>query len=122
MKNLRVFLLSLLCICALLAVAQNAGTDLKYGKYTCTASKYSNGFYEYIARGSFVLSKNGTYTYFGLQKPSQGKFTVDKKGNILFTGGYLDKGKAEKIDRPDKFFLVFPTIPDNRWTCSWAGK
>lgn len=122
MKNLRVLVLSLFCICAFGAVAQNTGMALKYGKYTCTASKYSNGFYEYIPRGSFVLNKNGTYTYLGLEKPSQGKFTVDKKGNILFTGGYLDKGKAEKIDRPDKYFLVFPTIPDNRWTCTWVGK
>lgn len=91
---------------------------LKYGKYNCTASKYVNGSYEYIARGSFTIQKNGNYTYNGFEKPSQGKFTVDNDGNLLFTGGYFDKGKAEKIDRPNKFFVVFPTIPDNRWTCS----
>ena len=91
---------------------------LKYGKYNCTASKYVNGSYEYIARGSFTIQKNGTYTYNGFEKPSTGKFEVDKDGNLLFTGGYFDKGKAEKIDRPNKFFVVFPTIPDNRWTCS----
>ncbi|MBH8557858.1 hypothetical protein [Hymenobacter negativus] len=97
-------------------------SELKYGKYGCTASKYRGGFYEYTPRGSFTINKNGTYTYQGFEKPSAGKFSVDKTGNLLFSGGYLDKGKAEKIDRPNKFFLVFPTNPDNRWTCSCTDK
>lgn len=92
--------------------------DLVYGKYGCTASKYRNGSYEYIPRGSFTISKNGKYTYFGFEKPSKGTFSVDDKGNLLFKGGYLDGGKAEKIDRPKKIFLVFPANPDNRWTCT----
>ena len=91
---------------------------LIYGKYTCTASKYRNGSYEFIPRGSFSISKNGKYTYFGFEKPSSGTFTVDAKGNLLFKGGYLDGGKAEMIDRPNKFFLVIPANPDNRWTCT----
>ena len=95
-----------------------AAGSLKYGKYGCTASKYSNGSYEFIPRGSFTISKNGKYTYYGLEKPSSGTFTIDNQGNLLFKGGYLNGGKAEKIDRPNKFFLVFPTIPDNRWTCT----
>jgi hypothetical protein len=102
--------------------AQKNIDALKYGKYNCTASKYVNGSYEFIPRGSFTINKNGTYTYQGFAKPSAGKFSVDKNGNLLFSGGYLDKGKAEKIDRPNKFFLVFPTNPDNRWTCSWVEK
>jgi hypothetical protein len=97
--------------------AQEKSTALKYGKYGCTASKYRNGSYEYTPRGSFVITKDGTYTYSGFQKPSTGKFIVDKSGNLLFKGGYLNGGKAEKIDRPNKFFLVFPANPDNRWTC-----
>ncbi|MBD2722005.1 MULTISPECIES: hypothetical protein [Hymenobacter] len=95
---------------------------LKYGKYGCTASKYRGGMVEYTPRGSFTISPDGTYFYSGFEKPSKGKFSVDKDGNLLFAGGYFDKGKAEKIDRPDKFFLVFPTIPDNRWTCAYVGK
>jgi hypothetical protein len=102
--------------------AQQAITSLKYGKYACTASKYQNGFYEYIPRGSFVLSKDGKYTYSGFKTPSSGKFSVDKNGNLLFKGGYLDAGKAEKIDRPNKFFLVFLANPDNRWTCICTEK
>ena len=90
---------------------------LVYGKYGCTASKYRNGSVEYTPRGSFTISKNGQYTYYGFEKPSTGTFTVDKAGNLLFKGGYFNGGKAEKIDRVNKFFLVFPTIPDNRWTC-----
>jgi hypothetical protein len=94
-----------------------AASNLVYGKYGCTASKYNNGSIEYIPRGYFTLSKNGEYTYDGFEKPSSGTFTVDKDGNLYFKGGYFDGGKAEKIDRPNKFFLIFPTIPDNRWTC-----
>ena len=90
---------------------------LVFGKYGCTASKYRNGSYEFIPRGSFTISQNGKYTYHGFEKPSMGTFTVDKDGNLLFKGGYFDGGKAEKIDRPNKFFLVFPANPDNRWTC-----
>ncbi|GAB3868983.1 hypothetical protein GCM10028824_15200 [Hymenobacter segetis] len=115
--------------CALLALtsvellAQAAPkAKLKYGKYSCTASKYRGVVTEYIPRGSFTISTDGTYFYSGFEKPSKGKFIVDKDGNLLFTGGYFDKGKAEKIDRPDKYFLVFPTNPDNRWTCTYAEK
>lgn len=97
------------------SVAQNS---MAYGKYSCTASKYVNGSYEFIPRGSFTINKNGKYVYYGFEKPSSGTFIVDKQGNLLFKGGYFDGGKAEKTDRPNKFFLVFPTIPDNRWTCS----
>jgi hypothetical protein len=99
--------------------AQTPPTELKYGKYSCSASKFNGSYIEYTPKGSFILTKNGSYSYLGFEKPSQGKFTVDKKGDIIFSGGYLDKGKAEKIDRPNKYFLVFPNIPENRWTCTY---
>jgi hypothetical protein len=94
----------------------------RYGKYGCTASKYHNGLSEYQGRGYLTLMKDGSYTYSGFSKPSAGKFTIDKTGNLSFTGGYLDKGRGEKIDRPNKYFLTFPTNPDNRWTCSCIEK
>lgn len=112
----------LFCVSPLTMLAQKIPPALKYGKYGCTASKYRNGAYEYIPRGSFTIDKNGTYTYLGFEKPSSGKYSIDKRGNLLFAGGYLDKGKAEKIDRPHKFFLVFPSNPDNRWTCTCVEK
>lgn len=102
--------------------AQNTAAAVKYGKYGCTASKYTGGSYEYTPKGSFTLKKDGTYTYEGFQKPSKGIFTVDAKGNLVFKGGYFDGGKADKTDRPNKFFLVFPSNPDNRWTCSCIDK
>src|SRR5438105_518018 len=70
-------------------------TPLVYGKYGCTASSYSGGFVQYSPKGSFVIEKNGRYTYNGFKKPSTGTFTVDKQGNLLFKGGYFDGGKAE---------------------------
>ena len=94
-----------------------ADGKLVYGKYGCTASKYRNGSYEYIPKGSFVVSAGGKYTYNGFEEPSKGTYTVAESGAINFKGGYLDGGEAMPIDRPNKFFLVFPTIPDNRWTC-----
>ena len=110
----------------LFTFAQNKNSKtswpLVFGKYGCTASKYHNGSVEYSPRGSFTISKNGQYTYNGFDKPSSGTFTVDKDGNLLFKGGYFNGGKAEKIDRLNKFFLVFPTIPDNRWTCGLVDK
>ncbi|MEO6682699.1 MAG: hypothetical protein ABIN48_07710 [Ginsengibacter sp.] len=101
-------------------IAQQPKSSVKIGKYNCTASKYNNGSYEFIPRGSVRLDKNGNYTYLSLQKPSTGKYSVDKNGSILFKDGYLDKGKAEKTDRPDKYLLVFPSNPDNRWTFTWV--
>jgi hypothetical protein len=100
--------------------AQKKAEPLKYGKYGCTASKYNGGSVQYLPRGSFVITKAGTYTYSGFEKPSSGKYTVDAKGNLLFKGGYFDGGKAEKIDRPHKFFLVVPANPDNRWTAGYV--
>ncbi len=66
--------------------AQNTAAAVKYGKYGCTASKYTGGSYEYTPKGSFTLKKDGTYTYEGFQKPSKGIFTVDAKGRITATG------------------------------------
>ncbi|MGZ5253204.1 MAG: hypothetical protein ACXWV4_02415 [Flavitalea sp.] len=116
-----IFLISILLLSSTVH-AQKKPIPLKYGKYWCTASKYRNGSYEYIPRGSFTITKGGTYSYSGFKKPSSGKYTVDQKGNLIFKGGFLDKGNAEKIDRPNKFFLVFPANPDNRWTCSCLDK
>lgn len=125
MKIIFILTVSLFHICLVCIPAQtNAQSKVpafKYGKYGCTSTVYKGGFYDYTSRGSFVLGKDGSYTYLGLQKQSTGKFTVDTKGNLLFKGGYFDGGTAERIDRPNKFFLVFPGIPGNRWTCSWVS-
>jgi hypothetical protein len=94
--------------------------DVKFGKYGCTASHYSNGSVEYQSRGFLTLDESGKYTYAGFKNPSEGTYTVDEKGNLHFKGGYLDGGEATKIDRPNKYFLVFPANPDNRWTCGWV--
>jgi len=114
-----VFCLSVILFFISFHAAAQKSSELKYGKYGCVASKYRNGSYEFIPRGTFIINKNGTYSYRGFEKPSTGKFSTDAAGNLFFSGGYLDHGKAEKIDRPNKFFLVFPTNPDNRWTCGW---
>lgn len=94
----------------------------KFGKYGCTSAKYTGGFYEYTPRGTFEITKDGRYTYYGFDKPSEGTYAVDEKGNLLFSSEYFDGGKGEKIDRPNKFFLVFPSIPGNRWTCGYIDK
>lgn len=95
----------------------NAG--IQYGKYGCTASKYSNGSYTYLPKGSFTLNKNGSYTYHGFEKPITGNFKVESSGIITFTSGYFKDGQATPMeDRPNRYYLVFPTIPDGRWTCS----
>ena len=93
----------------------------KFGKYGCTSTKYAGGFYENTPRGTFEITKDGHYTYYGFEKPSEGSYTVNEKGDLLFSSGYFDGGKAEKIDRPNKFFLVFPSIPGNRWTCGFIN-
>jgi hypothetical protein len=87
------------------------------GKYGCTASKYNGGLAQYVPRGSFVISADGKYSYNGFEKPSSGTYAVDDKGNLKFKGGHFNGGQAEKIDRPNKFFLTFPANADNRWTC-----
>ena len=93
---------------------------LKYGKYNCTASRYAGGSYEYLPKGSFLLNKNGSYAYNGFSKPSTGTFMVDANGVISFKGGYLDKGQATPMEgQENRYYLVFPTIPDGRWTCKW---
>ena len=94
----------------------------KFGKYGCTSTQYKGGFYESTPRGTFEITKDGHYTYHGFDKPSEGNYKVDEKGNLLFSSGYFDGGKAEKIDRPNKFFLIFPNIPGNRWTCGYVDK
>lgn len=103
--------------------AQQAQTkqkaNVKFGKYGCTASKYSGGQYTYIPKGTFELKKGGIYTYNGFDKPSTGKFSVDASGVISFKQGYLNDGKATPIEGyENRYYLVFPTIPDGRWTCS----
>jgi hypothetical protein len=121
MKTSLTLLTLLLFFCNSSILAQNKNLP-KFGKYNCTASKYVNGFYEYTPRGSFVIAKNGTYTYNGFKKPSKGTFNIDAKGNLSFNGGYLSKGKAEKFEGQNRFWLVFPSIPDNRWTCTCEEK
>lgn len=93
---------------------------ITYGKYGCTATKYRNGTYEYILRGSFTLGKDGKYTFSGSEKSSSGTFTIDKKGNLHFKEGYFDGGMAERIDRLNNYMLVFPANQDIRWNCRLA--
>lgn len=100
-------------------ITLNKKPSLKYGKYGCSVSKYRNGSYEYSGKGSFVLAKDGTYTYHGFEKPSAGKFVKDSSGVVSFKGGYFNGGKATPIGgQENRYYLVFPTIPDGRWTCS----
>ena len=103
---------------------RKAGTaTVKYGKYGCTASKYVNGFYEYLPKGSFTLAKNGSYAYYGFEKPSNGTYKVDANGVISFKGGYFNGGMAKPMeDRENRYYIVFPANPDNRWTCSWVAE
>lgn len=92
------------------------------GKYGCTASRYSGGAIEYEMKGSFVLAADGDYEYHGFETPSAGRYRVEPgTGKLLFEGGYFDAGEATPVeDRPNKYFVVFPTIPDNRWSCGLA--
>jgi hypothetical protein len=96
-----------------------AHRSLPAGHYGCTSSAYSGGQYEFTPRGSVELAANGTYVYRGFRQPSTGRYTVNTAtGRIAFSGGYLDHGEATPIpDRPNRFYLVFPTIPGGRWTC-----
>ena len=114
--------MKLLILIFALAISFSANAQkpapLKYGKYGCTASKYRNGSYEYSPKGSFTITKTGDYTYNGFSKPSKGKFSINSKGELSFKGGYFNGGKAELTGRPDKFFVTFPSNPDNRWTCT----
>lgn len=103
-----------------LKTGEKAAFKVSFGKYGCTATKYRNGSYEYISRGSFTLNKDGKYNYNAAEKSSSGTFTIDKKGNLHFKGGYFNGGIAERIDRLNNFLLVFPANPDNRWTCRLA--
>jgi hypothetical protein len=101
--------------------APGSTTPIIAGKYGCTASHYNarTGAYEYLERGAVMLSAGGTYRYLGFEQPSTGSYRHDAGSGVLtFRGGYLDGGEATPIDRPNKFFLVFPTNPDNRWTCT----
>ena len=85
MKSTKIFSLTAFLAAAILfsgVFAANqtfADGKLVYGKYGCTASKYRNGSYEYIPRGSFVITANGKYTYNGFEQPSKGSITVDEK-------------------------------------------
>lgn len=99
---------------------------LAVGKYACTSSRYNSatGSYEYDPKGSFTLSADGVYRYNGFGKPSSGRYSFDaRSGKVTFKGGYFDRGEATPIEgRANRFYLVFPTIPDNRWTCGLVDK
>ncbi|WP_121352940.1 hypothetical protein [Flavisolibacter nicotianae] len=117
-KHLLLLAVSLFVSLFLSAQAPTAKA-VQYGKYGCTASTYKNGYYEFLPKGSFVLAKGGSYTYLGFSKPSSGTFKVDgASGVISFRGGYFDKGVATPIEgKPNRYYLVFPTIAGGRWTC-----
>lgn len=108
----------------LLSLALCATTQVKLpaGKYSCTASKYRNGSYEFIGRGSLTLLAGGKYSYQGFEKPSTGTYTSDAKGNLAFKGGYLNGGQGEKFKGENRFFLTFPANPDHRWTCTLQSR
>jgi hypothetical protein len=110
-------------VCALLSFSAAAhAAPLTHGKYGCVSStfKAASGTYEFSPRGSFTVSANGEYSYQGFEKASIGKFRFDEQsGKISFEGGYLDKGEATPIKGDSKrFYLVTPTLPEHRWTCS----
>jgi hypothetical protein len=98
----------------------SAISPLVLGKYPCWSSAYVSGSYEYTPRGSLVLSADGAYSYLGFEEPSVGRYSRDAaSGEISLEGGYLNGGMATPVeDRPNKFFLVFPTMPGGRWTCT----
>lgn len=114
---------SLACAMLLLCAFSNPSyaASLTPGEYGCTSSKYNaaSGSYEFSPRGSFTVSANGEYSYLGFEKPSKGTFSFDQgSGKIAFKGGYLDKGEATPIKGDsNRFQLVTPTLPGNRWTC-----
>ncbi|WP_207496949.1 agenet domain-containing protein [Aridibaculum aurantiacum] len=96
----------------------SAKPAVKTGKYGCTASKYSGGSYTYLPKGSFELKANGAYAYNGFEKASNGTFAVGSGGVITFSSGYLNGGEATPMEGSEnRYYLVFPTIPDGRWTC-----
>jgi hypothetical protein len=103
-----------------LAKPAAGNSNVVYGKYGCSASKYNGSYYEFLPKGSFVINKNGTYAYNGFAKPSSGTFIVNAAtGVISFRGGYFNGGEATPMkDRPNRYYVVFPANPDNRWTCS----
>lgn len=113
------FLLGFVSVAAVFPV--DAKAPLAFGKYGCVSSKYNSisGNYEYSPRGSFTVSADGSYSYLGFEKPSKGRYSVDKPaGEISFQGGYLGKGKATPISGyTNRFYLVFPGMPGGRWTC-----
>lgn len=70
MKYLTPLFATVLALFSLVANAQDNSVAPKYGKYNCTASKYSGGFYSYTPRGSFIITKDGKYTYKVLKSPA----------------------------------------------------
>lgn len=116
MNNLNTIIIVLLTYAFTGANIQTKDWPLKFGKYSCTASKFKNGSFDFIARGSVILTKDKKYSYLGFEKPSNGTYITDNSGNLLFKGGYLNGGQAERTDRTNKFLLTFPSNPDNRWT------
>jgi hypothetical protein len=105
---------------AVLAPAAHADAPIVPGKYGCASSSgmASSGTYQVQPRGSVALSAGGKYIYSGYEKPSAGDFKPDAQGVLHFSGGVFHGGTATPIDRPNKFFMVYPSIPGNRWTCS----
>lgn len=92
------------------------------GKYACSVSEYNPAtqMYEYKAKGSFTLLAGNAYRYNGFSKPSTGRYSFDAgTGKIRFHGGYFDKGEATPIPGyKNRYFLVSPTLPGHRWTCT----
>lgn len=92
------------------------------GKYACSVSEYNSTtqMYEHIPKGSFTLLPGNTYRYNGFSKPSTGRYSFDAgSGKVRFHRGYLDKGEATPIaDTKNRYFLVTPTLPGHRWTCT----
>lgn len=94
------------------------------GKYICFSDEYNQttGMTEFTNRGSLIFHPNGKYEYLGYKQPSIGTYTVVANGVIRLKGGYMDGGQATPMPRPNKFYLVFPNIIGNRWSCEPAKK
>ena len=91
-------------------------------KYVCFSSEYNQntGMTEFTNRGSVIFYENGKFEYLGNKQPSPGSYTETGSGVLQLKGGYMDGGRATPIPRPNKFYLVFPNIIGNRWTCEPA--
>jgi hypothetical protein len=92
------------------------------GKWGCTESFYRvvRATFEFEPRGSFTLASDGTYEYPGMK--SRGRWRWDAATSaVLFTGGFLDRARAVRLEDSPKIRLELPTEDPQRprkWSCA----